>query len=114
MLHLMIILVLRVGDGYGRQVVTHQALRCLAPVELLVRLLCLLLILHHPLLQSSLTHREACRLVSFDTIYDSHERGDVLEVAFYDLNEIWEELGRHILEEMAQVCDFYLHLAFDV
>ena len=73
MLHLMIFLVLGIGDGYGRQVVTHQALRCLAPIELLVRLLCLLLILHHPLFQSSLTHRIACRQVSFDAIYDSHE-----------------------------------------
>ena len=86
----------------------------MAPVKLLVRILSLLLILRHPLLESSLTHRVACRLVSFDAIYDSHERGDVLEVAFYDLDEIWEELGRHILEEMAQVCDFYLHLAFYV
>ena len=114
MLHLMVILVLRVGEGYGRQVVTHQALRCLAPVELEVRLLCLLFILRHPLLQSSLTHRVACRQVSFDAIDDSHERGYVLEVTFYDPNEIWEELGRHILEEVAQICDFYLHLAFDV
>jgi hypothetical protein len=114
MLHLMIILVLGVGQGYGRQVVTHQALRCLARVEPLVRLLCLLLILHHPLLQSRLTHRIACSQVSFDAIDDSHERSYVLEVAFYDPNEIWEELGRHILEEVAQICDFYLHLAFDV
>ena len=110
----MVILVLRVGEGYGRQVVTHQALRCLAPVELEVRLLCLLFILRHPLLQSSLTHRVACRQVSFDAIDDSHERGYVLEVTFYDPNEIWEELGRHILEEVAQICDFYLHLALDV
>jgi hypothetical protein len=86
----------------------------LAPIELLVRLLCLLLILHHPLFQSSLTHRIACRQVSFDAIDDSHERCYVLEVAFYDPNEIWEELGRHILEEVAQIRDFYLNLAFDV
>jgi hypothetical protein len=105
---------LGVGDGYGWQVVTHQALRGLAPIELLVRLLCLFLILPHPLFQSSLTHSGACRQVSFDAIDDSHEGGNVLEVAFYDPNEIWEELGWHILEEVAQICDFYLHLAFDV
>ena len=114
MLHLMVILVLRVGDAYGRQVVTHQALRCLAPVKLEVPLFCFLLILRHPLLQSSLTHRIACSQVSFDAKDNSHERGYVLEVTFYDPNEIWEELGRHILEEVAQICDFYLHLAFDV
>lgn len=114
MLHLMISLALGVGDGYGRKVVTDQALRCLDPVKLLVHRLCLLLVLHHPLLQGSLAHRIACRQVSFDAIDNSHERCYVLEVAFDDPYEIWEVLGRHILEEVVQICNFHLHLAFDV